>query len=555
MKRFLLILLFALVLLPAVTAGESLRDEQLNRGIRNTEPYSYMLIKQARMHPGQAKELLNKAIQHSPDLPAVYFEMAKASFSFTSQGLFEAMDNLVQGIIVYKRNFWWLFSSAGSVFVSLIFSFVLSMVVIIVIRLFHDVPLLSHDISEQKGKLVLLAFLASAVTGPLLLVGSMLMIFGLYMKKTDKIVVYLYLLFVLSSPWLFETASMFFQASASTRLKAVVMVNEAKDNKYALSVLRGSHNFIERFAYGLALKREGRYREAADVYAQIIAESPDARVYNNLGNCYMAMNDLGNAIKFYQRSVEINPSTAALYNLSQASRETFNFEKGDDYFYYAQRIDRIAVSEFRMITSRHPNRFVVDEILPAQEVWNYAREVKSRLPVIDLSIVPDRIIPFIAGVLILVFMILTIKVRQKAFRCRKCGVILCSGCEKRILLEQMCPRCYSTLVKMDELDARERVGRLLEVYDHQKQNRTIAKILSFILPGAAQVHAGDILSGLRFLWPFLFLLCMLFTNTVFITETSGFSHQWLNWSSLFFMAVIYYLSNVITRERIAKGWL
>jgi hypothetical protein len=85
-----------------------------------------------------------------------------------------------------------------------------------------------------------------------------------------------------------------------------------------------------------------------------------------------------------------------------------------------------------------------------------------------------------------------------------------------------------SLVKLDELDAKERVARLLTVYEHQKKRRTAIKALSFLIPGSGQLYAGNILYGLLFLWPFLFFLSILAANTLFVTEMSGFSHLWLN---------------------------
>jgi hypothetical protein len=110
-------------------------------------------------------------------------------------------------------------------------------------------------------------------------------------------------------------------------------------------------------------------------------------------------------------------------------------------------------------------------------------------------------------------------------------------------------------VKLDELDAKERIARVLTVYEHQKRRRMIIKIISFIMPGSGQIYAGNILYGLLFLWPFLFFLFIPITNLVFVPETSNFSHIWLNWGSLFLMAVVYLVSNFITKRRLVKGWL
>ena len=66
---------------------------------------------------------------------------------------------------------------------------------------------------------------------------------------------------------------------------------------------------------------------------------------------------------------------------------------------------------------------------------------------------------------------------------------------------------------MDELEAKERVSKLLSIYEHQKKRRNIMKIFSFLMPGVSQIYAGKILVGVLFLWPFLFFLFIPVTNT------------------------------------------
>ena len=68
----------------------------------------------------------------------------------------------------------------------------------------------------------------------------------------------------------------------------------------------------------------------------------------------------------------MKPLPSALYNLSQSYRVTLNFDKGEEYFLAAQRLDNDAVLNFRRIAGRNPNRFVVDEGLPVSDLLKYA---------------------------------------------------------------------------------------------------------------------------------------------------------------------------------------
>lgn len=166
MKKIFLVSFLFWLLVPSMVSGENLYEEQLDRGIKNSEPYSYLLIKQSKADNARAVSMLKDALKYSPDLPAVYFELSKASFSLSPEGMFESVDYMLQGISAYKRNFWWLFTVTGSLFTSAILSFVVAMIIVVLIRLIVDTPLLTHDISESRDKAPLLFVLLVAVISP-----------------------------------------------------------------------------------------------------------------------------------------------------------------------------------------------------------------------------------------------------------------------------------------------------------------------------------------------------------------------------------------------------
>jgi pentatricopeptide repeat protein len=554
-KKIIFLLFLLLSFIPTLSPGENLYEDQLDRGIRNSEPYSYLLIKESRANKAMAKTTLQEALRYSPDLPATYFELSKNSFKFTPEGIFEAVDYIREGIAAYKRNFWWSYTLIASLFMSMVLSFIASILILIIIRLPEDMPLLSHDIKEGKIHILLLLILVLSVFGPLYLLGGLIIIVSLYRQRWSKFIAGLYILFLLITPWVFNIISLIFNAPASGELKAVVQINESKGNRYALSILKDSNNPVELFSYALALKREGSYRKAMDIYNRLIAMKPDSRTYNNLANCYVAVNDIAKAKELYKKAVALKQLPSTLYNLSRVYRETLDFDRGEEYFLSAQRLDNNAVSQFGATFSRNPNRFVVDESLPFSAVWEYAGGKTARTFTMGLSILPPALMPVIGLFMAILFYIFNRILKNRAYRCSKCGNILCSKCEKHILWGHMCQQCYRSLVKLDELDAKERIARLLRVYDYQKKRRDIIKTISFILPGSGQIYAGNILYGLLFLWLFLFFLFIPIMNSLFVMEMSNLSHLWLNLSSLFLMAVIYIISNIVTRRRLAKGWL
>ena len=88
------------------------------------------------------------------------------------------------------------------------------------------------------------------------------------------------------------------------------------------------------FADANANYAEGNYADAVIQYEQIIADSPSAEVYYNLGNAYFKQGELAQAILAYERALRLEPSNKdAKYNLQFAqSRIVDNIEDIHAFF-------------------------------------------------------------------------------------------------------------------------------------------------------------------------------------------------------------------------------
>jgi tetratricopeptide (TPR) repeat protein len=564
MRRAALCLIVFLVIAPSLSRAEEYNDLQLNRGIRNSDTYAYLLIEKARADRAGSAELLHEALADAPDLPAVYFALSKATFSLSGPEILNSVDYVIRGIDAYSRNFWWSFTLMGSLFFDLIFSLLMAVTLIVAVRLLPDIPLLSHDISESSWKTALLLLMVVfSAASPLLFLGSMVVLLGFYMKKYSRSVVYLFLLFLLCFPLLSKMASLYLETSSSGSLKAIVAVNESEGNEYAISTLQNRDDFASLFSYALALKREGRYEEAIASYKRLLEKKEDPRVYVNLGNCYVdrynfdeaRKADLEEAVKYYSSCLRMKPLVSAYYNLSQVSREMLDFTKGEEYFRSALTLDRTAVAGYRAISGRKPNRFVADETLKPSEFWDYALSGNVSPSSLGVAAVPPLAVSLAALLLGVVFYLMNSRVRARAYRCRKCYKILCEKCEKRIVWGRMCPECYGSLVRLEEMDVRDRVARLLSIYGQQTRRRNFLKVLSFVMPGLAEVYAGRVFIGLLFLWSFLFLFLFPVMVFLFVPDSHLVSHSFIKWAALFLAVLLYVVFLAITRKRIAKGWL
>jgi len=555
-KKVLLILLLAAVMnlswgVSPCSSSENLYEARLDEGLFNTEPYSYLLMTQAHQDTAMAMALIEKARRYSPDLPAVYFGLAGEGFTPSANGVFQWFDYFREGMRAYGRNFWWEFSITGSIYASLLISFALSLIVILAVRLPMEIGLILHDYSEERKRLALLVLLVLlSMLGSIALIAGVFFLIGLYFRKESKTIVYLSFLFLLLSPFLLREMTPFL--SSPSYLKGIVAVNEGRDNRLALWALKGRNDFASSFSYALALKREGDYQGAIENFKGLAGRlpRPDPRVYINLGNAYYGLKDMEAAKDSYLKSVGITPLPSAFYNLSQIYREMLDFPKGDEYFLEAAKLNPEAVSRFAAISSGNPNRFVVDEPLPGSVIWDYAIG-SGKGPLSGFQF----LVPFVAVLLMAGFYLLDKKVRYRAQRCKRCGAVFCSRCSRIITWGEMCSRCFGSLVKIDEVDSRERIARLLSIYQSQMKRRRRTKLVSCLVPGAGQIYSGKILSGFLFLWPFMFAVSLIVVNYSPLSGLSPFTHIWITPLMVVCIILTYAGSVLHIRRRIHKGWL
>ena len=533
--------------------SKDLYESRLDRGLRNTEPYSYLLIEMARQERSGAEELLSKAKKFSPDLPVVYFKLSKESLSLSTPRIFEGVDYFRQGINAYGRNFWFEFDLAGLFFLSLILSVMLSMVITATVRFPEESRLLLHDMGEDKRKyLFLAALILVSFFGPFAFLAALLFMLGIYFKKMDKAVVYIALLSLLLHPLFLRIGNSFLSAP-SPQLRAIVSVNERRDNGYALQVLRNKDDFASAFSYALALNREGRYHEAVGIFKTLTERYNDPRPYVNLGNSYYGLGDKEAAVGAYEASLTIRPLPSALYNLSQIYRERLDFPKGDEYFLKAAKLDQESVFGFTSFSGSSPTRFVVDEIIPTSDFWGYVTESLNAGGAWTTARGSSSTL--IAIVMVPLFYTISRRLKYRAQRCKRCGAVFCSRCSRVIAWHEMCRQCQSSLIRIEELESRERTARLLALYQRQTKRRRTVKMLSYLMPGLGQIYAGRIFPGFLLLLGGMFFLI---TSVLVLFSFVGpfpFTHEWIIPFALVFLGMFYIISLVHLRKGLRKGWL
>ncbi|MBI5025733.1 MAG: tetratricopeptide repeat protein [Nitrospirae bacterium] len=504
---------------PSIAEEHSLMEYKFEKGLRNLQPQSMAMIEMGQRalkegRKGDAIALFNAAKNLSPDLPQTYLYLAKANLSPSIEGIYAASGYLIQAAKAFGNNFWWSFLTAGILSLALVLSIYLSTAICIAILAASKLPMFIHDVTENKKKILLLVppiFLV--FLGPIFGVLALLLPFWVFFRKNEKRIFYfilpLLMVIVLSMPFL----SSFFGALNHSPIMRIVKIKEGVNTSETLEGIKNSKRWELGFAYAIDLKRKGRYEEAINVYKRLLGQKPDARVYNNLANCYVALKEYDNGISNYNKALRLAEMATTYYNLSQVYRETFRFEEGEKYYQEALKLDPEKTAYFTTISGPSINRFVIDENLTDKELWYLTFDLFS-----GHGTPFDRLFSFFKQYLLLVFIpLLFISLYtysefsgHRAYQCRRCGSVYCTKCERKLSRDDVCVRCYKTLVKMNEMEPKERVRKLLEIQGFKNNRSLKMKLLTIFLPGGGHIYYGKSLSG------FVILLLSIFFGSLVI---------------------------------------
>ncbi len=527
--------------------------ETPHKALKTPEAYSYYLLEKARNTPGpESIELIQEAIRVEPDNPAAYFEFFDRTFSLDVQNFFHSLNYLFKGIAAYPESFWWFFNLAGILSGGMLIAIMLISVIIALARLPLDIPLMAHEIQEDAKKAAFLLVLITAFFGPFYFFASLCFLSFLHLEGRARFAGYVLLLLLMFASLLTIYLGSYLAASFSPDIKAMVAVNEGRSNVYAIEVLEDKEEVSLKFSHALALQREGRVREAAGEYRELLSLWEDPRIYINLGNCYAGMKQLDRAMEMYNASIDMKPLASAYYNLSVLAREKIDFEAADRYFRQATDMAFDRITRFRELRGDDGKPDLMDEALSTAELLSFAigRGVK------EMEVFSARgLVGFMPySLLLMVILYVSRDSRTTAMRCQKCGKLYCHACERSLSREGMCTECFRSMISF-ETNPSERVDTIVKTYNYLKKRRQILNVLAFTVPGLTLLYSGRMLSGIFFSFVFLFSASSLVLTRLFTFNIYPYGHSWLTFLLLLLLVCFYIASNVYTVGRLKKGWL
>lgn len=548
----------------------ALSEVKKEKGLRNLEPHSMALLDRGirALNDGRKIEAITffkNSVELSPDLPQSYLYLAKINFSLSPKGLTTTIGYLRDTWKAILNNFWCSFRTAGTLLIGLYLSLYVSIIGLFIVLIISKFPLFMHDVKEDRKKLFLLTpSIILVIFGPVFGIFAFILPFWVYMKKRERVL--LYTLFavtaviILTAPFF----TSFLNAPSDVKLRNIVNINNGLYTGDTMYLLDDSDDYESAFTYAMDLKRKGNYKEAIKVYTGLIGKhggKADAKIYNNIANCFVGLKDNKTAISYYNKALQTSEIASAYYNLSQINREFFNFTEAQEYYKKALAIEPEKIHSFAEMRGTSVNSFVMDETLSIVELWSLAFKRTSTSPYRGPL---ERMLSFTnrwISVLLILLIVMAFTAYNKrssafAYRCMKCGSIYCDSCEKKLARNDMCNVCYKTLMDITKTSSRERVARIVEIHRHRDDKNQRLKIMTLILPGSGHIFYGWTTYGFFIMFASIFFLNSAFIWTYFIPSVSMTQMAALfRWISVTGFVIIYIITVLNIFRKVPRRWL
>ncbi len=548
---------------PRLTDFKALSYYKADNRFSNMEPYSIALIKKGKEalendNKTDAIAFFKTAIELSPQLPQSYLSMAKATFSFSPKGFTESMGYALDAWQALTDNLWWSFKTGGMLLASLYIALFAAIIIFIALLALSKFRIYLHDIIEDRKKIFLLfPSIILVFFGPIFGIFAFALPFWVYLKKREK--AFIYSLFFMAAAVIltFAPLSTFLNTYSDATLRSIINVNSALYTGNAAYFKKGQEDYETIFSYALYKKQKGSYNEAIKVYESLLGKGNDAKIYNNIANCYVGLGDYKSAFLFYDKSLQSEKRASAYYNLSQLKNELFEFKDADAFYKKSLEVNADEVALFTIIKGRSAKSSVVDEVLGSNELRALAfQRISGKASSNRIGNIFTFVqAPFAIFLLLLIAAALTIydkKTLNKAFRCQKCGRILCSNCEEEEIVEEgICPTCFKTLSRTTELNPKDRMAKKIEINRYREYKNYKLRIMTLFLPGSGHIYFEQVIAGFFILFLFLFFLSSAFVwallmPSVYMAQFAG-AVMWFSIAGViifYFAAVMHILRKV-----------
>ncbi len=555
----------------AMEAGDAYRSETALLGIielrrKNSIPAMPELARSviefgdlewSQKKPEEALKLYRAAAIIDPTLSDAYYSQARVHLSSGIRGLLPATETAIKG--------WFapLSSIRGRIYFYSRLLFILLVTLILLgcafslILLIKYCHLLVHNALEKYGGRYPLNFIQLVVwvvlflpvllfAGPFWLAPFWLFLFWGYAHKSERVLaVFFFVVFALAYPVyrdVADTSGATIDSEISPYITAFVEGNSVKSVSDVEGYYR-THPKDRDAAILLAslYASDNQMDRAVRMLQKHILDHPsDPRAYNNLAAIFFQQEEMDSALKLVQKAHTLdNTNLTYIFNLSRASRATFNFTEANRLLEAAQNAKPKLISQLE----ETPAEKLVP-VLPDDElIWRRIRQKKGSFSSYLYN-------PFTLAALALLFLAAVINLsgsrkRTLARSCSKCGKAYCAKCQTNTKVSDYCTQCLHIFIKKDGISPASRKEKMSEIGEFTRRQSTLSRISSLILPGAHHLFENATYRGALILLLWFFLLVVLWFNWKFSMtdfQPSG-STTVLNLICFVAIAVLYFLAN------------
>ncbi len=325
------------------------------------------------------------------------------------------------------------------------------------------------------------------------------------------------------------------------------------------------------YLLGAALRRAGRYADAAELYRQVLARDPsDALARNNLANIEFARGGYESARARYRAGTEAavprEVAATSYYNLSLVHLQKFEYQAYGEAKSNADRLAPGLVADYDRWRYDTRDYAVIDLGLTVDDLRDKFAGAEAGVAVRNVAgggspgadvggLAASLVNRFAASVA--VFALVAFLVARwrgsKAFtlHCARCGAPFCRFCHLGPVSGSLCTQCYHLFVVRDGVSGPARNRKMAEVQREERRRERVFRVLSILSPGAGQVYGGWTLRGAVLLVAWYSMLCLVLAGRVvpFTEVPRRLSPPWVPVAAVLALSAVWLLAN-----RFRPGW-
>jgi len=277
-----------------------------------------------------------------------------------------------------------------------------------------------------------------------------------------------------------------------------------------------------------------------------------SQAFNNLGNVYLATDRPNQAVEAYKKALQLGTSKAeSHYNLGQAYLLNLLLNEAEAEFRRAKELKPQLISYYTSISSRNPNRMVIDQTIVPLQLWKrvffdnpegqkiaqgYWEFLWHGVPLKYGEVM-------VAAILGLLVLMQTLTGNRPLIRnCEKCGRPICSQCTRSPVMGKQCSQCITAFSTSRSADPQVVKHKRAEVSQYQSRKRSLTQWLSLVLPGVGHLLLGRAKEGTIYLFLLILFLIKLIWRQEWVPSPLVLniwpSTPWMIAAGFFF--VVYY---------------